>query len=125
MNTACPSCGAIYAVAAKDIGRKIKCKKCGTALKVDDSGLVLDTPTGGAPPIPATPAAATPADDFDTGDDDRGAKKKSKRDRDRDRDDRPRGPGFGEFIQKVGGWPTVLFGFGVFFTLYFFFQPTL
>ena len=38
MNNACPSCGAVYAVTAKDIGRKIKCKKCSSALRVDDTG---------------------------------------------------------------------------------------
>jgi predicted Zn finger-like uncharacterized protein len=121
MNNACPSCGAIYAVAPKDVGRKIKCKKCGTALKVDDTGLVPDTPTGGGPPlIPAVPvtedeAAAAPADDPDRG-----------RRRRRDRGDYGgRGAGFGEFVQKIGGVPTILFGLGIFFTLYFFFQPQL
>jgi hypothetical protein len=34
MNNNCPGCGAIYNVASKDIGRKLKCKKCSMALEV-------------------------------------------------------------------------------------------
>jgi predicted Zn finger-like uncharacterized protein len=39
MNNSCPECGAVYAVAEKDIGRRIACKKCNTALEVTDNGL--------------------------------------------------------------------------------------
>jgi predicted Zn finger-like uncharacterized protein len=116
MNTACPSCGAIYAVAAKDIGRKIKCKKCSTALKVDDTGLVVDTPTSEPPPLPTTPVTGNETPPID--DSDRGRRKR--------RDDYgPRGGGFGGLLQAIGGVPTILFGLGIFFTLYFFFQPQL
>jgi predicted Zn finger-like uncharacterized protein len=112
MNNACPTCGAVYAVATKDIGRKIKCKKCNTALMVDDTGLVLDVPV-------AAVAGRENADDLGT-DDATIAKRKSKK-----YADRPPGPGFGEILAKLGGAPTILFGLGLFFTLYFFFQASL
>ena len=67
MNNACPSCGAVYAVTAKDVGRKIKCKKCSSALRVDDDGLVMDGPAAARLPA-ATPVAAEVANEFDTGD---------------------------------------------------------
>ena len=51
MNSACPTCGAVYAVTPKDVGRKLKCKKCHTALAVTDAGLVVDTPSASAPAI--------------------------------------------------------------------------
>jgi predicted Zn finger-like uncharacterized protein len=43
MNGACPTCGAVYSVEPKDVGRRIRCKKCETALTVDPTGLVVDT----------------------------------------------------------------------------------
>jgi predicted Zn finger-like uncharacterized protein len=119
MNNACPTCGAVYAVATKDIGRKIKCKKCNTALMVDDTGLVPDAPVA-ATVVPPPPRDRDQGDDFDT-DDATVAKKKSKKYADRG----PPGPGFGEILAKVGGAPTILFCLGLFFTVYFFFQSAL
>ena len=49
MNNACPECGAVYAVAEKDIGRRIACKKCHSALVVADEGLVLDEAASSSP----------------------------------------------------------------------------
>jgi hypothetical protein len=106
MNNTCPnpSCGAVYAVTAKDVGRQIKCKKCGIALRVDDSGLVEDD------------AAEAGVDEG--AEESAGPKKQKKR-------------GFsggnplaklGPFVEKVGGVPTVLFGLGVFLTIWFFFN---
>jgi predicted Zn finger-like uncharacterized protein len=125
MNTACPSCGAVYAVTPKDVGRKIKCKKCSTALRVDDSGLVVDTPAS-SPPPPAAVAAAVVDDEAEGGDEGAVIKKKGKKSVDRDRDYQGGGGrGIGVFLEKIGGMPTILFGFGTFFVLYFFFQPVL
>jgi predicted Zn finger-like uncharacterized protein len=120
MNNACPSCGAVYAVAAKDIGRKIKCKKCSTALRVDDTGLVVDAPTGSAPPVavpaaPAPVAAAVVEDDYE------------------DELDRPKKikkpgraySGGGDFLAKIGGVPTILFSVGVFLVLWFSFMTPI
>jgi len=104
MNNACPSCDAVYAVTAKDVGRKIKCKKCGAALRVDDEGLVEDSPS-------TAPAS--------NGNDDSPGTKK------RRRFSAGGGVKFGELIEKVGGVPTALFGFGVFLTIWFFFQQTI
>jgi predicted Zn finger-like uncharacterized protein len=108
MNNACPSCDAVYAVTAKDVGRKIKCKKCGTALRVDDSGLVED----GVEPVvidedSASAEVATPKN------------KKASRFSGANR------PKIGEIIQKLGGVPTALFGFGLFLTIWSFFSSTI
>lgn len=119
MNQNCPACGALYNVAEKDVGRRLKCKKCNTALTVTDKGLEEDRGTGSSPPA---------------GDD-----KPDRNDRDRDRDDRddePRkkkrdrpertGPGFfSQFVAQIGGVPTVLFGVGVFFVILFTFMTEI
>jgi len=105
MNNACPSCDAVYAVTAKDVGRKIKCKKCSTALRVDDSGLVedVDDPNveegGGEEAAPRGKRASRFS----------GANRAK----------------VGELIQKIGGVPTALFGFGVFLTIWSFFSSTI
>jgi predicted Zn finger-like uncharacterized protein len=115
MNNACPNCGAVYAVTAKDIGRKIKCKKCSTALRVDDSGLVEDAPP--PPPSKASPAlAAAVVDD----DDEPVVTPKSKKTRQYSRE----GGGDG-FLKKIGGIPTILFSAGVFLVLWFTFMTPI
>ncbi len=111
MNNACPGCGAVYAVTSKDVGRKLKCKKCSMALVVTDDGLVADTPAVAVP--------ATPADEFDTGDEvGVGTKKKARR-------YSTGGAGLGEMIAKVGGIPTILFSVGVFLVLWFTFMDPI
>jgi predicted Zn finger-like uncharacterized protein len=126
MNNACPSCGAVYAVTAKDVGRKIKCKKCGSALRVDDSGLMMDGPT--APPPPPAPVAEV-ANEFDTGDEGLvSVKKKGKKTADRDDDqgrERYRGPSGPGLVEKLGGIPTILLGVGVLFVLWFTFMTPI
>lgn len=112
MNNACPGCGAIYAVTAKDVGRKLKCKKCSMALVVTDDGLVADTPAVAVP--------ATPADEFDTGDEGVAVSKKKAR-----RYGEGGGPKFAEMIAKVGGIPTILFSVGVFLVLWFTFMDPI
>ncbi len=101
MNNTCPSCGALYNVASKDIGRKIKCKKCSTSLAVTEAGLVVDSPSASAP----VPAAVME-------DDDAGEpvvkKKKGKYER---------APGTG--IDVLALIPTLIFGFGVFLVVVF------
>lgn len=113
MNTSCPTCGAVYNVAAKDIGRKLKCKKCSTALKVTDAGLEVDGGTGSAPPAESSkssPVAAAVADEVDGDDEPVVKKKKGKYERS--------GPRVNP-LDAVGGIPTVLFGVGVFFVIVF------
>lgn len=91
MNGACPTCGAVYSVEPKDVGRQIKCKKCQTALKVDPTGLVIDD----APPAPAVAVVERT------------------------------GPRFPNVIERVGGLPTALFGFGVFLVIVFTAMPLI
>ena len=57
MNNLCPSCGTIYNVTAKNIGRRTICKKCGTGLVVNERGLEIVSPK----PAPATPSGAAQA----------------------------------------------------------------
>ncbi|MBX9622186.1 MAG: zinc-ribbon domain-containing protein [Gemmataceae bacterium] len=126
MNNLCPSCGALYNVRPKDIGRRVKCKKCGSALSVADTGLVLDGPA-------AAPEAAPPDNPFAVEPD---APRRS-RDRDRDRPkDRPRReprPGGGllagfdpvQTFKDFGGFSTVLFAAGAFLVVLFAFQPLI
>lgn len=90
-------------MAAKDIGRKLKCKKCSTALMVTEAGLEIDGPTAvGSKTSPVV---------VDDGDDDAPVVKKKKGKFDR-------GPGVNP-LDAIGGIPTVLFGFGVFLVIVF------
>ncbi len=41
MNKNCPSCGASYGIGPQNVGRRLPCKKCGTALVVGSDGLQL------------------------------------------------------------------------------------
>jgi predicted Zn finger-like uncharacterized protein len=110
VNNTCPNCGAIYNVAMKDLGRRIKCKKCGSSLEVRESGLEIEDPN--APP----PVTGKPVEEADL---DEAPKRK--------KDRRPAGPAFNpmELLAKVGGIPTVLFGFGVFIILFTGFQDAI
>jgi predicted Zn finger-like uncharacterized protein len=107
MNGNCPTCGALYNVGEKDIGRKLKCKKCSSALMVADEGLVLDDGKG-APVSDPKPRRDT-ADVDDDGDDEP-LVKKNKGSKFRG------GPGG---LAAIGGLPTLFFGIGVFFVIAF------
>lgn len=122
MNNACPSCGAVYAVAVKDIGRKIKCKKCNSALIVSDAGLEFDAPP--APPPATAVAVADEEDDVDQVDEI--VVTKSKKDKKSKFRESSRGSvNFDGALTKMGGLPTVLFGFGVFLVILFTFQSSI
>ena len=103
------------------MGRRIKCKKCGTPLIVTEAGLEVDDPDAAPRPEPVPPAADA-ADNFDEDEDDR-----PRRGRGRDRGRRAAGPGFNpmEALAKVGGIPTLLFGFGAFLVIVFLFMPII
>lgn len=115
MNNSCPSCGAIYNVAGKDIGRRLKCKKCGTPLTVTDAGIALDQPS--AEPAAAPPVAVAEevfgTDDLDT------PPRRGRR--------RYGGPGvdFAQLLAEWGGLPTLFFGVGAFFVITFLFLPII
>ncbi|HXD88918.1 MAG TPA: hypothetical protein VN641_20680 [Urbifossiella sp.] len=118
MNNMCPTCGAIYNVAAKDVGRRIKCKKCEAALIVGPNGL---EPDDGATVLPSRnpPQTATiPEDDFDM--------EPPRKRRDRDRDRRPRSSlNPAEVLARIGGVSTLIFGFGAFLVIVFLFLPII
>ncbi len=109
MNNACPKCGAIYNVAAKDLGRRIKCKKCGESLEVREDGLEIEDPNA-PPPAPKTVPEMEPEDNE--------APRRKRR---------GSGPAFNpmELLAKVGGIPTLLFGFGAFLVIVFLFMPII
>src|SRR5262245_31518695 len=109
MNNTCPTCGALYNVASKDVGRKLKCKKCSSSLRVTDAGLELDTGGKTDEPEPAV-EREDDRDERDDREEDRPKKKK--------RQDREPGPGID--MQAIVSWiPTVLFAFGVFLVIIF------
>jgi len=113
MNNTCPTCGAVYNVAMKDVGRKIKGKKCSTALRETEKG--LEEEDGRGPSDDPKPAAVVEADDRDDRDDDDRPAKKAKREK------APRGPGVDPMaaLSAIGGPSTIAFGFGVFLVIVF------
>jgi hypothetical protein len=111
VNNTCPSCGAIYNVAQKDIGRRIKCKKCSSALVVTEAGLEVDE--GG--PVPAGAAD----DIFEEEDATRSRKKK------RRSEDGGGGVDAVQVFRDYGGVPTLLFAFGAFLVIVFLFSPLI
>lgn len=121
MNNACPSCGAVYAVALKDVGRKIKCKKCGSSLRVAEKGLVLDQPE---PEEEEAPVAAAEAEEEENFDEDVAPRSKKGKKGNRDRGSGG-GMNVGAMLGKMGGIPTILFGFGVFLVIFFTFMSKI
>ena len=99
MNNSCPECGAVYSVTSKDVGRRIACKKCRSALIVSERGLERDDAV-----------LAEVEDDLEP--------------RGRGRDVRS-GPGFFERMKNFADVPTILFGAGAFFVIYFLFSPLI
>jgi predicted Zn finger-like uncharacterized protein len=110
VNNSCPSCGAVYNVTAKDVGRRIKCKKCNSPLVVTDAGLELEETAGST---------------ADTGADLDEADAAPKRTRDRGRRSVGGGVNFGDALAKIGGIPGVLFGVGVFLVIFHIFMPII
>lgn len=118
MNNVCPNpdCGAIYNVAAKDVGRRIKCKKCASALIVTDAGLEYDERD--PPPVAAPPGPVVIVDD-----------EEEVTPRRSGRSVKATGKRFGmdprQFFKDIGGIPTLFFGFGAFLVIVFLFQPII
>lgn len=110
MNNTCPSCGAVYNVASKDIGRRIKCKKCSAALVVTEAGLEEEGATA-APAPRSAPAPASPAPDYE---EEPAPERKKRR-------DRPAGPGLNPLamLDQIGGISTIVFATGVFLVIVF------
>ena len=63
MRNTCPQCETLYAVTPADIGRRIACKNCRTALVVAEDGLARDgdnPPPTISPPFTIAPPAPVP-----------------------------------------------------------------
>src|SRR5262245_47111110 len=97
MNNTCPECGAVYTVTSKDVGRRIACKKCRSALIVTERGLERDDVV---------------AAEVDDGPEPRRVAPRS-------------GPSFFERVRNVADVPTYLFGAGAFMVIYFLFAPLI
>jgi hypothetical protein len=110
MNNTCPSCGVLYNVAEKDIGRRLRCKKCNVPLKVTDNG--LETDIASPLPPPASPVIGVGPDDDLVLPPPRG---------------RPRlsSGNVGVILAPIGGLPGVLFATGIVFVLFFTFMMRL
>jgi hypothetical protein len=110
MRNACPKCETVYAVTPKDVGRRIVCKKCGSALVIDDDGFRVD------PPAPAEPMPVRDERD-------------EPRVRERPRPPRPpREPLMGPMWERVKPYldpPTVAFAAGVFLVIVALFMPLI
>ncbi len=114
MNNECPTCGAVYGVAEKDIGRRLKCKKCGTRLTITEAGIEIDDAAGSAPaPAMAAAAAAEPFAEAAP------PPRRPKAARS--------GGGFDAagLLDKVGGVSTLVFGLGAFLIIVFTFMPLI
>ena len=109
MNNMCPACGVIYNVADKDVGRRLRCKKCSAGLKVTDLGLELDSAAGPAPPE-AKPLPMGDVGSDETADDVAPGSKRKKS---------ARGSALDllALLAPIGGFPGFLFCIGVFFVL--------
>src|ERR1700721_2520161 len=121
MNNACPSCGAVYAVTGKDIGRRLKCKKCSSALVVTEDGLEMEAPAGAAPQIDAEIV-----EEVDSGEEEVIVVKGKKGQKDRS-SSRQGGGGvsISALLAKLGGLSTLLFSFGVFLVIFFTFMTKI
>jgi predicted Zn finger-like uncharacterized protein len=94
MNNTCPECGTVYAVAPKDVGRRIACTKCGAVLAIGEGGFEkekeADTSTVVERPLPRKPRFT---------------------------------PEFRERLRAMLDWPTAVFGLGAFLVLSMMFMP--
>lgn len=101
MNNACPSCGTVYTVTPADVGRRIACAKCATALRVAAAGLEREPAQ-----TPGSAGAATPATE-------------------------PAAPARSRQLPPIPTWattfdpPTLLFSAGILVMLYFAFGPVI
>jgi predicted Zn finger-like uncharacterized protein len=122
VNNTCPSCGALYNVTQKDVGRRIRCKKCGAALEVTEAGLEIE-PAGG--PAPASAPRPQPAGAEPEYEDEGDLAPRRRRDRDRGRRSAGSSIDVMQVFKDFGGVPTLLFGFGAFLVIVFLFMPII
>jgi hypothetical protein len=111
MNSACPSCGTLYVLAAKHLGRRKHCKKCQALLLVTENGFKIDRP--------APDAGVGDANAADGG---LAAKMRKAGER-----GRQLAAGFDSAgaLAKIGGLPSLLFGVGIFLVVFTGFQDAI
>jgi hypothetical protein len=112
----------VYNVAAKDIGRRIRCKKCATGLIVSDAGLEIDDANVPQVPTRSSSPPPPPASNFEVDDD-----PPPRRSRDRSQPGRGMGSNLNvmAIFKDFGGVATLFFGFGAFLVIVFLFQPII
>lgn len=112
MINACPACGAVYNVTPKDIGRRLKCKKCGAAIVITELGIEADegvaasassaASTADEPVEPAVSVVKKPRRNLNLG-----------------------GGAIGFMEQFRGTIATFIFGFGAFLVIFHLFMPLI
>jgi hypothetical protein len=112
MNSGCPSCGAVYVLATRHLGRRKKCKMCQTALVVTENGLKIDQSVAADPKF----------DDANAHDDGFVAKMRKAREH-----GRRLAAGFDSqgLLARIGGIPSLLFGIGIFLVVFTGFQEAI
>jgi len=116
MNNTCPSCGVAYAISPNDVGRKVRCKRCGVTLLITPEGLTLEgaaaataaPPTSGPVPSVPVPAVSGPDEGYVEVPMPPMAKAFSPR---------PAPSSFS--LATIGGIPTILFVLGVVLVIWF------
>lgn len=121
MNNLCPACGAAYKLRPTDVGRKVRCKRCGAALLVTAEGLVAEAAAGAIPSdpgavFPPAPAANLPPPPGST----EAPAEIPPPSLVTPLYQRPYPPN--NFLVAIGGLPTVLFALGAFFVILFTFM---
>jgi hypothetical protein len=102
----------LYNVTSKDVGRRLRCKKCSASLKVTDAGLEQDDER----------ADDTPPEPDDARRDEDRVEEEPRPRRKKNRQERGPGP---NPIDLLGGIPTILFGVGVFLVIVFLSFPII
>lgn len=124
MNNLCPACGAAYNLRPTDVGRKVRCKRCGTALLVAAEGLVAEAAAGAVPPDPSAASASFPTADPPPASPPADAYVEIPAPTIRAPTYQRSYPS-SNFLAAIGGIPTVLFALGVFFVIVFTFMTPI
>lgn len=119
MRNDCPNCSTVYAVTPQDVGKRIICKQCQTALVIAEDGFRIDLSVPAAVPPKSKPATVENEGDDTDAEPNLSKKEKGKADKSKNAEiERAKA-----FYQKYVDLPTILFGIGAFFVLTFLFMP--
>ncbi len=122
MRNDCPACHTVYAVTPQDIGKRILCRPCGTALVIADDGFRLD--------LSAPVASKAKANRSDGPQDSDNAPRKPTAEGESTASEpsKPAGQKWEkaqDLYARYVDLPTILFGVGAFFILTFLFLPMI